>query len=713
MNSFRLAALSGVAFLAFSRLSGAQPVPAPMATPTPAPVSTEIVVSATKMPEEAVNISGFASVISGDEVRRTGARTVADAIINVVGLDTADGSDSGSRLPNIGLWGLKEFDALLVTLDGVPVGGPFNPSLSQIPVEDVDRIEIVKGPQGTLYGVSAFAGMIQVFTRRAAEKGGSVTVGGGSFSDEHAALSYTLPLANDLTLRAYGSFDRNKGWQDFTDFSDTRLTLSGEKKWGDTTLGVSLITFLNTNDFGSPLPVDAGEPVPGFLIDRNYAIRGGRLDHRATSLSSNLSTPLAPGLKLENTLGLTRDEQIQVRSFINVSDGVTASATGTALKPVESTFFDDVRIVADFQAAGRHRLVGGAALTWGRTTAEGTGFDFDLTIGPNPVVPELGSVPVGDHRSFSDRRTFFGFYLNDEWTPIPRLTLTAGARYDATSETLSAAGQEVGGPLVTTADSKSNGAWSGGVAALVRLVQKPAGPLETANLYGALKSAFKPAAPNLSEAESAQILEPERTYSGEFGLKTRWLDGTLGFDFSWFHMKFQNMVVSILGPDNQPMLTNAGEQRFQGEEFDLSYRPKFAEGLTLSAGYAHHDATFVHFSFLTPDGQLRVVDGKRLELVPRDMWNAKVAYGSKNGPGGFVAVRHQGQRPLTRRNTFYTPDFFEVDAGLGWDFSWGRLGVTGRNLGDSRHYVADSEIGDSQFYVAPPRRFMGEVTFRF
>lgn len=266
---------------------------------------------------------------------------------------------------------------------------------------------------------------------------------------------------------------------------------------------------------------------------------------------------------------------------------------------------------------------------------------------------------------------------------------------------------------MTTADSKSNGAWSGGVAALVRLVQKPAGPLETANLYGALKSAFKPAAPNLSEAESAQILEPERTYSGEFGLKTRWLDGTLGFDFSWFHMKFQNMVVSILGPDNQPMLTNAGEQRFQGEEFDLSYRPKFAEGLTLSAGYAHHDATFVYFAFLTPDGQLRVVDGKRLELVPRDMWNAKIAYGSKNGPGGFVAVRHQGQRPLTRRNTFFTPEFFEVDAGLGWDFSWGRLGVTGRNLGDSRHYVADSEIGDSQFYVAPPRRFMGEVTFRF
>jgi iron complex outermembrane recepter protein len=702
------AALLAAALVLRPHLAGAQPVP----SPTPS-ATAEIVVSATKMPEDAVDIAVPVSVVTGDEIRRSGARTVADAIINIVGLDTADGSDSGNRLPNIGMWGLKEFDALLVTVDGVPVGGPFNPSLSQIPVEDVDRMEIAKGPQGTLYGVSAFAGMIQVFTRRSGEKGGSVTVGGGSFSDTHAALAYTLPLANDFTVRAYGSFARSLGWQDRTDYSDTRLTLSGEKKWGDTTLGVSLISTLNTNTFGSPLPVDAGEPVPGFFSEKNYAIRGARLDHRVLALSSSFSTPLAPELKLENTLGLTRDEQIQVRSFIDASDGVTAQATGTALKPVESTVFDDVRLVADFQGAGRHRLVGGAAITWGRTTAAGTGFDFDLTIGPNPIVPELGQVPVGDHRSFSDRRTFFGFYVNDEWTPTPRLTITAGARYDSTSESLAAYGQEVGEPLVSTTDSQTNGAWSGGVAALFRILPKPAGPLETANFYVSAKTAFKPAAPNLSEAESARILDPERTRSGEFGLKTRWLDGTLAFDFSWFHMMFENMVVSILGTDGAPALTNAGEERFQGEELALTYRPKLAEGLTLSGGYAHHDATFVHFSFLTPDGQLRVVDGKRLELVPRDLWNARLGYAPKLGPGGFVAVRHQGQRPLTRRNTFYTPGFFEVDAGLGWEFSWGRLGIYGRNLGDDRHYVSDSEIGDSQFYVSPPRRFMGELTLRF
>ena len=53
------------------------------------------------------------------------------------------------------------------------------------------------------------------------------------------------------------------------------------------------------------------------------------------------------------------------------------------------------------------------------------------------------------------------------------------------------------------------------------------------------------------------------------------------------------------------------------------------------------------------------MDGKRVELVPRDLWNFQVNYAPTRGPGAFVAVRHQNRRPLNRRNTFYTPSFFE------------------------------------------------------
>ena len=61
----------------------------------------------------------------------------------------------------------------------------------------------------------------------------------------------------------------------------------------------------------------------------------------------------------------------------------------------------------------------------------------------------------------------------------------------------------------------------------------------------------------------------------------------------------------------------------------------------------------------------------------------------------------------------HLPSFFEWDAGLSYSLKNVSLSVVGRNLGDSRHYVAESEIGDAQLYVAPPRRFFAEVGFRF
>jgi outer membrane receptor protein involved in Fe transport len=685
---------------------------APQAPAAPA-ASADVVVSATKVDEDPAQIAAAVSVVLGSDLRRSGARTVAEALQDVVGIDTGNGSDNGPRMANIGLWGLKEFDALLVTVDGVPVGGPFNPSLSQIPVEDVERIEIVRGPQGTLYGVSAFAGMIQVFTRHGAS-GGTARLGAGSFGDGHGSASWAGNDNHGVSYRVFGSMARASGWQDRTDSSVDRLSLSAAKEWGGARVDGTLVVYRDTAYFGSPLPVDAGQPVPGFESDRNYAVGGARLDHRVTSFTSNASFPVSGTLKLENTLGLARDEQIQVRSFVGESDGMTATAAGTSLRPVESTVYDDLRLVGEFHAAGLHRLVAGTALTWGRTSADGTGFDFDLLIGPSPVVPDVGDVPVGDVRSFTDRRTFLGFYVNDEWTPTPRLTVTAGARYDSTSESLSASIQETGTPSPdTSTDSRSDGKLSGGVSALFRVLASPHGLLDSANLYVSARSNFKPAAPNLAEAENARILLPETARSGEVGLKTRWASGAVEFDVSLFHMTFENMVVSTVGADGQPRLENAGEERFQGAEISGLWRPRALPGLALSAGYAHHDATFVHFSFLTPDGSLRVVDGKRLELVPRDLWNVRLAYSPVSGPGAFLAVRHQGIRPLTRRNTFYTEAFYESDAGLSWEFPWGSVSAVARNLGDSRHYVSDSEIGDGQFYVATPRRYLAEVSLRF
>ena len=674
-----------------------------------------IVVSATKTRRDPIDIPNGTAVVSGRELKRSGARTLADALIDVAAVETGGGSDNGGRLPNIGMWGLKEFDALLITVDGVPVGGPFNPSLAQIAVDDIDRIEIVKGPQGTLHGVSAFAGMVQVFTDHSREGRGAVTLGGGDFTNFHGGVRAHREV-NGWGMDGALSGLEDDGWQDRTASEMFRGRASLSHALGRGTLSVDVTGLHDHADWGSPLPVDGGVPVPGFARDRNYAVDGAEQKHDVFGLNSHGSWPVSHAAHVDHTLGFAYDAQRSVRSFFadpGAIAGDTVSAEGVLLEPKETSVFEDLRAVSSFEGLGHHELVAGAALTWGHTRASGIGFDFDQLLSDRSSIPNVDAIPVGDHRSFDDKRTFFGLYAHHEWTPVHAVSLSGGGRFDQVSEKLTAFGQEVGSPAVTTEDSRSQGAWSGDVGALVRLVPEGEKGVGTLNLYGNWKSSFKPAAPNLTEAEDAEILDPERTHSIEGGLKARALDDQLTFDVSGFQMDFHNLVVSILDASLEPTLVNAGHERFKGWEVSLGAAPHRVPGLRLSAGYGWHDPRFVNFTFVTPDGQFRDVSGKLVELAPRLLWNARAAYAPEKGVGGWVAVRHQGTRALNRRNGFFDQPFSEVDAGLSFAIPRANVNVSGRNLSDDRHFVAESEIGDSQFYLSPPRRFSAEVTLPF
>jgi outer membrane receptor protein involved in Fe transport len=675
----------------------------------------QILVSATRRPTDPLNVPNAASVISGRDLRRRGAATLADAIQDVVGLDTGDGSDNGMRLPNIGMWGLKEFDALLVTVDGIPIGGPFNPSLSQIPIDDVERIEVVKGPQGTMYGVSAFAGMVQVFTNSSEDGRGHVMLGGGSFSNVHGNGGVGRTFANGLSARVNASALHSDGWQDRTGSELERGSVQLARDFGKSNHSLSLIGFNDDQKWGTALPYDpqAGTIEPGFRVDENYAVRGAHLQHRVLGAALHSSFPIESRHRVENTLSFTHDEQASLRSFPGEVSGDTVASEGVKLDPTESSFFDDLRLLSRFKAGGDHSLVVGTALTYGRTTASGIGFDFDQLLSDRSSIPNLSTIPVGDHRSFEDRRTFFGAYAHDEWTPVARFTLSGGGRVDNTSEKLHAVGQEVGDPNAAISDdSKSTGAWSGDVATMFRLAPEGASALEAFNVYVNYKSSFKPAAPNLTEAEDARILEPERTHSLEGGFKMRAFDRQLGLDFSWFQMDFENLVVGNLDTLGQPQLLNAGRERFKGQEISVTLEPVVLPGFSVSAGYAHHDARFVQFTFVDPDGIFLDVSGNRLELTPQDLFNVRASYHAPAGIGGWVASRTQGKRALDRDNVAFIDSFSEVDAGVEYEMGRATLTVVGRNLGDHREIVGESEIGDAQFYIAAPRRVNAELTIR-
>lgn len=686
------------------------------------PARFGVVVSATKTSQPAIEVPNATAVVTGAQLRRTGAHTLADALIDVAGVEAGGGTDNGARLTNIGMWGLKEFDALLVTVDGVPVGGPFNPSLVQISLDDVDRVEIVKGPQGTLYGVSAFAGMVQVFTHRHAENTRSLTLGGGSWSNFNGAFGMNRALQSGWSLDLQASGRAGDGWQDRTHSTTARGRVSLTGMMGKAKVGFDVTGLSDRADWGTPMPVDLADPVPGFERTANYAVDGATQEHALFSLGMNEMVPVAARSRFENTMNFTRDAQKSIRNFYagvpDESTPDTISFAGVQLEPVELAFYDDARFVTTLDLAGKHEWVTGAAITWGNTKASGTGFDVDERLSARGEgVPSFESIPTGDHRSFEDTRTFVGVYAHDSWTPQRALTLSGGGRFDHAQEKLTAFGQEVGGPAENIEDSKTSSAWSGDLSALARLLPEGA---HTVNVYGNWKSSFKPAAPNLTEAENAHILDPERTHSIEGGVKGSLYTGQVTFDAHLFQMDFHNMVVGAVAGDGSPINVNAGHERFKGTEASVTLAPERVPGLALTAGWANHDPRFVDFKFFadpSDPASLSDISGNIIEVAPRQMWNMRASYAPAKWLGGWVAARHEDSRPMKRRKQFqparWTPPFTEYDAGASFAVARALVTVAGRNLGDSHHFVAESDIGDSQFYYAPPRRVTAEVSFSF
>src|SRR5262249_23713235 len=157
------------------------------------------------------------------------------------------------------------------------------------------------------------------------------------------------------------------------------------------------------------------------------AVLGAHDNHLVLGGTGNLTWPMGASMRLESTLGFTSDRRRLIRNFVDISSLAADSvdADGQNLKPVETTGYADARIVKN---AGAHEIVGGAAFTIGKLRVEGSEFDTNIKRLPNPVVPDVSQVNIGEDIDAEDMRTLVGAFLHDSWALHPRVTFTAGGR---------------------------------------------------------------------------------------------------------------------------------------------------------------------------------------------------------------------------------------------------------------------------------------------
>jgi outer membrane cobalamin receptor len=350
----------------------------------PAPVSENVVVTATAVPEEEPGIGAATTVIPREQIEAGGYRTVAEVLRLVPGLDLVRSGGDGA-VTFAELRGGNSTQTL-VLVDGQRLNSPFFPGydLSGLTTENVERIEIARGPFSALYGSDALGGVIQIFTRRPAPGfSGTATLEAGSAGQRGGWL--------------YGGF----GSGTFTGAAAYRdIRIEGDRPNSD----------WRARNGSARIEASAGELA--------------RLAVEAAVDDSRVGVPGPVGGETPHARYGTREERIALPVTLRPAEGheMTVLVADVVGKPTfddpDSQFSSETRArslqarIADAWTSGSNRLTGFAS--WERGTVDDrSNFGVNLD---------------GQHT------TIWGAGLEDSVQVAARITVTAGVRYDRHSQ---------------------------------------------------------------------------------------------------------------------------------------------------------------------------------------------------------------------------------------------------------------------------------------
>lgn len=686
--------LAGCALLSVARMANAQ-------TTEP---DDGIVITAAKMPMNLSSLPSMMTVVTGEELRARGARDLRTALSLTAGVDIAPGGDAGPAGAVPGMWGLREFDAFLLVVDGVPYGGAFNPAVPTLDLTNVERIEILRGAAPVTFGATSFVGVIHVIHADAGHAVPSATAGGGNRGSWQGALQGNLPGTHSFQ-QSVSVGAEHRGFSQ-ADSGTTKTQLSYRAaldtdagRWHADVSGVGL-----NQDPYSPHPREGTGMSTRFPLDANVNPRDGRQDQNRAQLNLGFEQARERG-HFAATFSAARTEVKATRGFLRedfTTDGLTPNADGFRQTQTITDAWLDLKWVQRNHAQFRWAL--GADWLQGQGTQHSDNFEYAVL--PNGSDRPLStSLHVDEFTRLQVRRNFGGLYAEADWDVTPRWKVLAGARLNRTQETRAGAVDSTDDitPPDSGDDRRVATRPSATVGTSYLLTQRASHEL---SVFADWRSAYKPAAADLGPEAEFDILRPETSHSYEVGLRGRALAGRLSFEGSAFDMDFRNLVIAE-NVGGLPSLANAGRERLRGAEFETTLA--LTSTLRLRGTAAWHDARFVDFARLRPDGSLQQLAGKRLEMSPRQLASLGINYAPERGLRGSLVWSYSGRRFLNKANSIAAGGFALLDTGISYRSGRHELRLDGTNLTDRRDPVAESELGDGQFYRMPGRTVSASI----
>lgn len=654
----------------FAQAIGERTVPegeAPAAVTSATAGPGDIVVTASRREELARDVPVAVTAIGGEKL----------SILNSSGLDIRFlsartpslqiESSFGRTFPRFYIRGLgnTDFDPnaaqpVSVVLDDVALE---NPMLKSFPVFDLASVQVLRGPQGTLFGRNTPAGVVKLDSARPADTfGGYGSVSWGSYNTVNAEGAVTGPIGEGLSFRASGLLQRRDDWVK----NDSAVGLADRKLEGYRDLAGRFQLAYTGGDFNALANVHArdldGTPrvfrAGIFRQGSNRFVAAFDKDHVALDgLTSQSLKQFGANLHLDyhfdgiGTLySVTAYEKANVEStgdidggnsypftggtFGAINVGLFPSNTGGRTKPRE--FSQELRFATDDMNGVR--LQGGVYYFHQRL--DYTELSYDGTT--------LNGNIIHDNKNEN-----VGVFASGEWKAMPDLTLRAGVRYshDKKRDTVTQpagfnnAAQVILVALpVTNRVTGDNVSWDASATYALN---------DQVNFYGRFATGYLgPAVQDrVAFGSMPTTASKQTTISGEAGLKATAIDRTINFSFDGYWWRTKDLqLTAVGGASNSARLLNADKAIGYGLETDVEVRP--TPNIVLTAGGSYNFTEIRDPSIAVSTcgsglctvtgplnaGGLAIIDGNDLPQAPRYIANATARFGYPLANGDEIYV---------------------------------------------------------------------------
>lgn len=704
----------------------AAPVAPAQTSPASATEGGDIVVTAQKREQRLLDVPVAITAISSEALTTQSLNRLQDFFDRVPGLQY-----SGQRVSNLSLRGVTSGGAtsptVAILVDDVQFGGTTGagqPPLPDFDASAIERIEVLRGPQGTLYGASSLGGLIKYVLRQPDTKVFSGRIEAGGTKVTEGDLGYAVrgainvPLSDWLAVTASGFkredapyLDNARTRRDDVNTRDVwgyrvaalvrpldNLTITGSalrqkqdainSDLAITSGGVPICVACTTGGTAATrgVAVTTFEPAYGDLtinaLDSTNKSTYELYTARAVlDLGNATVTSISAWGKADNVI--TSDVSL-VFGFLPPAYGAPAGSTvQIANADITSKFSQEVR--ANGAVGQFDWLVGGFY------TVENAATNQTLLLGDAGgsllATPYVGQVPAR-------YREMAGF-ADVTWHPTDNFEIQVGGRYaknkqrSTNTTVVGAPAQGAFGPSRTLLSGSDDDAFTFLVSPTYHFSRD-------IMVYGRVANGYRPGGPNL-DSTGVGNFGPDRVVNYEVGFKGRVVPGLLTIDTALFQIDWEDIQLQGTASNNFTFLTNGGKARSRGLEFAANLTP--ARGLTIDTNLAFTDATTTQDLPEINASSLRGRAGDRLPFTAKVAGSItaqqRVDLSSRLEGTFSVNYTYVGDRPgafntaTATRPRILIPGYDTVNltAGLTFDRDW-QVTAFMRNVGNARGVAA-------------------------